>query len=131
MDNRIHTLRRATQKMGIKFSRMINPRDNSKMGQSERKASYIFRKLLSDPESELLIFGNYYIRSHDKSMLLVLGNGQISIVGYSVRLSQKTEKVLANTFIEEVEKRKNQMETEDNNNVQHTLKTIIKKLNEK
>ena len=110
---------------------MINPRDNSKMGQSERKASYIFRKLLSDPESELLIFGNYYIRSHDKSMLLVLGNGQISIVGYSVRLSQKTEKVLANTFIEEVEKRKNQMETEDNNNVQHTLKTIIKKLNEK
>ena len=101
MDNRIHTLRRATQKMGIKFSRMINPRDNSKMGQSERKASYIFRKLLSDPESELLIFGNYYIRSHDKSMLLVLGNGQISIVGYSVRLSQKTEKVLANTFIEE------------------------------
>jgi hypothetical protein len=68
-------------------------------------------------------------------MLLVLGNGQISIVnhvyGYNVPLSQKTEKMLTETFIEEVEKRRNQMEDEYKNNVQHSLQAIIKKLNEK
>jgi hypothetical protein len=138
MDNRIHTLKRITQKVGIKFSRMMNPQYNSKMDQSERETSSIFRKLLKEPESELLtspLSGKYYIRAHDKSMLLVLGHGQISIVnhvyGYNVPLSQKTEKMLTETFIEEVEKRRNQMEDEYKNNVQHSLQAIIKKLNEK
>jgi hypothetical protein len=39
--------------------------------------------------------------------------------------------MLTETFIEEVEKRRNQMEDEYKNNVQHSLKAIIKKLNEK
>ena len=39
--------------------------------------------------------------------------------------------MLTETFIEEVEKRRNQMEDEYKNNVQHSLKSIIKKLNEK
>jgi hypothetical protein len=54
MDNRIHTLKRITQKVGIKFSRMMNPQYKSKMDQSERETSSIFRKLLKEPESELL-----------------------------------------------------------------------------
>ena len=138
MDKRIHTLKRITQKVGIKFSRMMNPLNNSKIDESERETSAIFRKLLKEPESELLtspLSGKYYIRAHDKSMLLVLGNNQISIVnhvyGYNVPLSQKSEKMLTETFIEEVEKRRTQMEEEYKNNVQHSLKSIIKKLNEK
>jgi hypothetical protein len=109
-----------------------------KMDESEKETSAIFRKLLKEPESELLtspLSGKYYIRAHDKSMLLVLGNNQISIVnhvyGYNVPLSHKSEKMLTETFIEEVEKRRNQMEDEYKNNVQHSLKSIIKKLNEK
>ena len=98
MDNRIHTLKRITQKIGIKFSRLMNPLNYSKMDESEKETSAIFRKLLKEPESELLtspLSGKYYIRAHDKSMLLVLGNNQISIVnhvyGYNVPLSQKSE----------------------------------------
>ena len=123
MDNRIHTLKRITQKIGIKFYRIMNPLNCSKIEESERETASIFRKLLKDPESELLtspLSGKYY---------------QISIVnhvyGYNVPLSQKSERMLTETFIEEVEKRRNQMEDEYKNNVQHSLKSIIKKLNEK
>ncbi|MDD1763844.1 MAG: hypothetical protein LUQ70_03905 [Methanobacteriaceae archaeon] len=116
----------------------MNPIDNYKLSESEREASSIFRKLLKEPESELLtspLSGKYYLRAEDKSMLLVLGNGQISIVnhvyGYNVPLSQKCEKILTVTFLDEVESRRNKMEDEYKNNVQHSLKAIIKNLNEK
>ena len=138
MDNRLHILKRITQKLGIKFSRLMNPIENTRLTQSEREAASIFRKLLKEPESELLtspLSGKYYLRTHHKSMLIVLGHGQISIVnhvyGYNVPLSQKSERLLTNNFLEEVESRRNQMESEYNDNIQHSLKTIIKNLNEK
>ena len=138
MNIRAHKLKRITQKFGIKFTRMTNPRESGKISQSEREASSIFRKLLKEPESELLtspLSGKYYLRAEDKSILLVLGNGQISIVnhvyGYNVPLSQKCEKLLTINFLEEVEDRRTKMETEYNSNIQHSLKTIIKNLNEK
>jgi hypothetical protein len=138
MDPKFHNLKRIAQKFGIKFSRLMNPMDNGRMTQSEREASAIFRKLLKEPESELLtspLSGKYYLRAEDKSMLLVLGNGQISIVnhvyGYNVPLSQKCERMLTDTFLGEVESRRNLMEDEYKNNVQHSLKAIIKNLNEK
>lgn len=138
MDQRIHTLKRIAQRFGIRFSRMMNPLDSSRMTQSEREASAIFRKLVKESESELLtspLSGQYYIRSEDKSMLIVLGNGQISIVnhvyGYNVPLSQKCERSLTDVFLAEVEFRRNQMEQEYRNNVQHSLQAIIKNLNEK
>jgi hypothetical protein len=138
MNNIIHNLRRSIQKTGIKFYRVVNPSRSPRMNESERKASCIFRKLLKDPESELLtssLSEKYYIRSHDKLMLLVLENYQISIsdhvCGYAVSLSEKSRKILIETFMEESEKRRNQMEEEYKNNFQHSLNTIIKKLNEK
>lgn len=138
MNRRIHVLRRITQKWGIRLSRMMNPLDNSRMTQSEREAAVIFRKLLKEPESELLtspLSGQYYIRSEDKSMLIVLGQSQLSIVnhvyGYNVPLSQKCERMMVDNFLNEVESRRNQMEQEYRNNVQHSLKAIIKNLNEK
>jgi hypothetical protein len=138
MNNIIHNLRRRIQKTGIKFYRVVNPSRSPRMNESERKASCIFKKLLKDPESELLtssLSEKYYIRSHDKLMLLVLENYQISIsdhvCGYAVSLSEKSRKILIETFMEESEKRRNQMEEEYKNNFQHSLNTIIKKLNEK
>ncbi len=63
MDPKFHNLKRIAQKFGIKFSRLMNPMDNGRMTQSEREASAIFRKLLKEPESELLtspLSGKYY-----------------------------------------------------------------------
>jgi hypothetical protein len=138
MNIRAHKLKRFTQKFGIKFSRVMNPLDSGKLSQSEREAASIFRKLLKEQESELLtspLSGKYYLRAEDKSILLVLGNGQVSIVnhvyGYNVPLSQKCEKSLTISFLEEVEDRRSKMESEYNSNIQHSLKTIIKNLNEK
>ena len=138
MNDKIHNLKRFTQKVGIRFTRMMNPLDREILSNSERDASAIFRKLLKDPESELLtspLSGKYYLKSPDKDMLLVLGNGNLSIVnhvyGYDVRLSQKAEKKLTETFLNEVEERRKKMEEEYSQNVQHSLKTIIEKLHEK
>jgi hypothetical protein len=138
MNIRAHKLKRFTQKFGIKFSRVMNPLDSGRLSQSEREAASIFRKLLKEQESELLtspLSGKYYLRAEDKSILLVLGNGQVSIVnhvyGYNVPLSQKCEKSLTISFLEEVEDRRSKMESEYNSNIQHSLKTIIKNLNEK
>ena len=138
MNDKIHNLKRFTQKVGIRFTRMMNPLDKEILSNSERDASAIFRKLLKDPESELLtspLSGKYYLKSPDKDMLLVLGNGNLSIVnhvyGYDVRLSQKAEKKLTETFLNEVEERRKKMEEEYSQNVQHSLKTIIEKLHEK
>lgn len=138
MNDKIHNLKRFTQKVGIRFTRMMNPLDREVLSNSERDASAIFRKLIKDPESELLtspLSGKYYLKSPDKDMLLVLGNGNLSIVnhvyGYDVRLSQKAEKKLTETFLNEVEERRKKMEEEYSQNVQHSLKTIIEKLHEK
>ena len=138
MNDKIHNLKRFTQKVGIRFTRMMNPLDREILSNSERDASAIFRKLLKDQESELLtspLSGKYYLKSPDKDMLLVLGNGNLSIVnhvyGYDVRLSQKAEKKLTETFLNEVEHRRKKMEEEYSQNVQHSLKTIIEKLHEK
>ena len=138
MNDKIHNLKRFTQKVGIRFTRMMNPLDREVLSNSERDASAIFRKLIKDPESELLtspLSGKYYLKSPDKDMLLVLGNGNLSIVnhvyGYDVRLSQKAEKKLTETFLNEVQERRKKMEEEYSQNVQHSLKTIIEKLHEK
>jgi hypothetical protein len=65
-------------------------------------------------------------------MLVILGNGQVSIVnhvfGYNVPLSQKAEGKMKDMFLDEVEKRREAMEQEFTANVRHSLKTIINRL---
>lgn len=133
-----HKLKRFIQKVGIKSTRMMNPINSEPLSTSEREALIIFRKLLGDPDSELLtspLSGKFYLRSPDRGMLLVLGVGNLSIVnhvyGYDVRLSQKSEKMLIDVFLNEVENRRKKMEEEYNKNIQHSLKTIIENLHEK
>ena len=65
MNDKIHNLKRFTQKVGIRFTRMMNPLDREVLSNSERDASAIFRKLIKDPESELLtspLSGKYYLK---------------------------------------------------------------------
>lgn len=130
-----HRLKRIVQRFGLKIHKAMNPVDRQQLRDAEHEAFAIFRKMLKDPVNELLtspLSGKYYLKSDAQSMLLILGNGQLSIVnhvyGYNVPLSQKTERKMKDIFLEEVEQRRSEMEAEFTANIKHSLKNIIEKL---
>lgn len=135
MEKKLHGLKRFIQKVGIKTHRMMNPIYSSHPSQSEREACLILKNLLKDPSTEILtspLSGKFYLRSSDKQILIVFGNGQISIVnhvyGYNVPVTQKSEKMLTDKFLEEIEVRRQRMEDEYSSNIKHSLKNIIENL---
>lgn len=131
----LHRARRFFQRLGIRMTRAMNPIDATRYSESEHEAIVIFRRLLKTPDSDILtspLTNKYYIRTAD--LLVVLGNGRISIVnhvyGYDIPLSQRAERKLIDLFLEETEKRRSAMEEEYRGNVQHSLKSIIERLHE-
>ena len=135
LKDNLHKTRRFFQRLGIRLTRAMNPIDTTRYSESEHEAIVIFRRLLKDADSDILtspLSSKYYIRTED--LLVVLGHGRISIVnhvyGYDIPLSQRAEKKLVDLFLEETEKRRSQMEEEYRGNVQHSLKTIIHRLDE-
>lgn len=131
----LHGARRFFQRLGIRMTRAMNPIDATRYSESEHEAIIIFRRLLKTPDSDILtspLTSKYYIRTAE--LLVVLGTGRISIVnhvyGYDIPLSQRAERKLIDLFLDETEKRRSAMEAEYRGNVQHSLKTIIQRLDE-
>lgn len=139
MKKELHLTKRFLQKIGIRFIRMMNIDRVKGMTEAEREAGGILRKLMSDDENELLTSpttGKYYVKCNKKSMLLVLGDGELSIInhvyGYNVHLAPRVEQLFREQFLDEIEKRRESMESEFRNSVKHSLKEIYKNLeNEK
>jgi hypothetical protein len=131
-----HQLKRFTQRTAIKLSRLMNPLDRKEPYEdSELEAAMLFRRMIKDPESELLtspISSKYYVKNDDLRILIIMTEYDITIInhifGYNVRISQKTFRNLHGSFIKKVEYRRNLMETEYKNNVKHSLQTIIKRI---
>jgi hypothetical protein len=134
-----HKLRRFFQRIGIILTKKFNFQGKEKLNDNELEASILFRKLLTDPATELLtspLSGKFYLKSLKKDMLVILSGNQISIInhiyGYNVYVPNFLYEILKNVFIEEVERRRIEMEEEFRKNVQHSLKNIINSLkNEK
>jgi len=139
MNKKIHFVKRFFQKFGIRLSRIMEVNKAKGMSEAEREAGGILRKLISDQETDLLTSpttGKYYVKCERRSMLLVLGDGELSIInhvyGYNVHLSQRVEQLFRDQFLDEVEKRRDNMESEFRTSVKHSLKEIYKNLeNEK
>ena len=139
MRKELHLTKRFFQKIGIRFIRMMNIDRVKGMTEAEREAGGILRKLMADEETELLTSpttGKYYIKCNRRSMLLVLGDGELSIInhvyGYNVHLAQRVENLFRDQFLDEIENRRESMESEFRNSVKHSLKEIYKNLeNEK
>ena len=138
MDKNLHKLKRIFQKIGIYFTKRLNFIKKG-LNDNELEASIIFRKLLSNPKTELLtspLSGKYYLKSVKKDMLVILSSNQLSIINhiysYNVYVPDFLYQKLRSVFIQEVEKRRFEMEEEFRKNVQHSLKNIISSLkNEK
>lgn len=133
-----HQLKRFMQRTAIKLSRLMNPLDRRETYEdSELEAATLFRRMIKDHTSELLISpisSKYYVKNDDLRILIIMTEYDITIInhifGYNVRVSQKTFRNLYNTFIKTVEYRRTLMETEYKNNVKHSIQTIIKRIDE-
>jgi hypothetical protein len=131
MNKQVHFAKRLFQRMGIKMAKLMNAGQKRKMTEAEKEAGGILRLLISDKETDLLTSpttGKYYIKCNNRQMLLVLGDYELSIInhvyGYNVHLSQRIERLFRDQFLDEIEKRREDMESEFRNSVKHSLKEI-------
>jgi hypothetical protein len=134
-----HKFKRVSQRLAIKISRALSPIENNgtKFGEAEMDAALIFRKMIKDPDSELLISplsNKKYIKNDSKRLLLILTGYELTIINhvfsYNIDISQKTNISLNGSFEVEIENRRMAMEKSFRENVKHSLKTIMIKLNE-
>ena len=131
MNKQVHFAKRLFQRIGIKMAKLMNSGQKRKMTEAEKEAGGILRLLISDKETDLLTSpttGKSYIKCNNRQMLLVLGDYELSIInhvyGYNVHLSQRIERLFRDQFLDEIEKRREDMESEFRNSVKHSLKEI-------
>jgi len=130
-----HKFKRFFQKIGLillKISRLSN---RERLNSNQLEASNIFRKLITNNKTELLISpisGKCYLRNTEKRILVVLSNMNISIInhifGYDVSIPSYLYDILKKIFDKEVEERRSKMEDEYRKNVSHSLKQVLKSL---
>jgi hypothetical protein len=95
----------------------------------------ICKKLILDPESKLTfapISGKRFIKNESKNMFVVIEHHTINLINhvysYSVYLSSQTDyKEIIQNFDGILENRRQTLEDEIRNNIQHSLQTILKK----
>jgi hypothetical protein len=134
-----HQGKRLFQKIGIKMTRLFNPLDanSAEENSSDRDASILFRKMILQKDSELLISpisSRYFVKNDANNILLILSEYELIIInhvfGYNIRLSQKAYRQLYTAFVNEVEDRRKQMERNFSKNVKHSLQTLIQRLDD-
>lgn len=135
MNIKSHKLKRFFQKIGIFLVKKLHNPGRKKLTKTQIEASIVFRKLLLDPKTDILISpisDKYYIRNDKKKILIVLSNMNISIInhifGYDVFIPNYFYENLKDLFYEEVENRRWKMEEEYRNNVKNNLQQVIRGL---
>jgi len=109
---------------------------------TERNTDYyretfgICHKLISNPLSTLLmspISGKRYIKSEDNQIFIVINKDTIDIINHTYSYNIKVNGTnlfdkITRVFDNEVERRREEMEAEIKNNVEHSLKSIYNNL---
>ena len=136
---KVHKFRRLSQKLSIKLLRVFNPLDREKpeKNSSELDAALLFRKMLVKADSELLISplsGRYFLKNDRKQILIILTDYELAVInhvfGYNIKISQKLQRSLYQSFVNEVEQRRTAMESAFRQNVKHSLQSIIAHIND-
>jgi hypothetical protein len=105
--------------------------------EEERITVEICKKLISDPNSKLTyapISNKRFIKNEEKHMFIVIEHHTINLINhvysYSVYLSNSTDyNEIITTFDKVLETNRESLEVEIRNNIQHSLTTILEKLN--
>lgn len=137
MKNKLHKTKRFFQKIGLNINKIFsNQHSHENVTTGEREAIGILNRLIKYPEVDLLTCPNtkkYYVKSNKLHMLIVICHNEINIINhvysYTVHLSDKSERIIRNIFLNEVETRRTIMEKEFKTSVKHSLKTIYSNLN--
>jgi hypothetical protein len=131
----VHKLKRYFQRIGIKITKATRL-EEKKVTTGEREAIGILNRIVKDPEVDLLTCPNtekYYVKCNKKNMLIVIGKREINIINhvysYTVQLCEKSENIIKDIFLDEVEKRRKIMEKEFTESVTFSLKKIYNNLN--
>lgn len=129
----IHEIKRYFQKQGIKFYKILN--SNLEIDEQSRAAVLICHKLINKEESILLmspITQKRYIKNDSDGLFVIINDNQLNIVNnmcnYSVFIQGRALKNIITKFDNEVEKRRQEMETEMRSNVKHSLTEIYKNI---
>ena len=131
-----HKIKRFLQKVGIKLVKMTNPIDynTDAFNQYEMEAFFICKSLIKKPETVLLLSnqGKKYIKSDDSQIFIIIKENQMNIINhqysYNISLSGKAAKRIINLFDVELERRREEMESEIRSNIKHSLTNIYQSL---
>ena len=104
--------------------------------EEEKITVEICKKLILDPESKLTfapISGKRFIKNENKNMFVVIESHTINLINhvysYSVYLSSQSDyKDITQSFDGVLENKRQLLEDEIRSNIQHSLQTILKKL---
>lgn len=131
-----HKFRRLMQRNYIWVSRIVTP-STVESSPHENDALRITSKLVKDKDSTMLISplsGKKYIKNEKFGMYIILHSSTIQIINhkysYVVFVSDKKYDKILQEFNIEVERRRELFEKEILGNINHSMKSIIKTINE-
>lgn len=133
-----HSMRRFSQKIGMRVTKMFDPSRSYRQADNhyEKETFGVCHRLISTESTVLLmspISGKRYIKSDDNQIFIVIHPQVIKIVNHTysydipVEGSNLHDKIVR-IFDLEVERRREKMESEIQQNVKHSLKTIYETL---
>jgi len=135
IQTKLHKLKRFFQKSYIAVCRYGINESHKKHTDYERECVTICKHLILKRSTALLISpisNKRYIKSDDKSIFIIIEIHQMTIVNhsysYTIDIFGKTFERLSKIFDQEVEKRRQEMETEIRSNVKHSLSNIYEAL---
>lgn len=131
-----HKFRRLMQRNYIWVSRIVTP-STVESSPHENDALRITSKLVKDKDSTMLISplsGKKYIKNEKFGMYIILHSSTIQIINhkysYVVFVADKKYDKIVQEFNIEVERRRELFEKEILGNINHSMKSIIKTINE-
>lgn len=128
-------LKRIRIKTYLLIRRFFNPK-YKEYNDSEIKSSAICRKLINNIDSVFLIAplsNKRYIRNEKLGMFIILSDNRINITNhiynYDIMVPSPLSDKLCRMFDNKVEESREKFETEMRSQIQHSLSTILQKLN--
>ena len=127
MKNLNHTFRRFVQKQMIHLFRYVSTEQEKSV--YERDCIAVCKKFINQPDSIMLltpISGKRYIRSEKNEIFIILESHRVKIINHVYAINDKSWNQIISLFDNEVEKRREEFESQITSNIKSSLQKIIK-----
>jgi|688.fasta_scaffold04449_3 hypothetical protein len=134
----MHNFRRSVQRFYISAYRMANPEFTHEKSAHEMECISICKKLIKMEDSILLmtpLTDKRFIKNEKMGIYVIMEKYNVQVINhiysYSITLGDKSWGKLIDFYNQEIEKRRNQFESEIRSNIKHSLKNILHDIEEK